>query len=104
MTRQAYEVVVLRGASILRSDTINDFLRTTGEDIQAPLIYNELGSQDDPTSTPCTAWYWADVIRPMFGKGYSVTVRTVHLDDYGHKTYPALTKESLDRKARSLFP
>jgi hypothetical protein len=40
----------------------------------------------------------------MFGKGYSVTVRTVHLDDYGHKTYPALTKESLDRKARSLFP
>lgn len=101
MTRQAYEVVVIRGASILKAETINEIV---GPELQAPFIYNELGSQSDPASTPCTAWYWADVIRQMFGKGYNVTVRTVQLDDHGRKEYPALTKEQLDRKARSLFP
>jgi hypothetical protein len=102
MSRQAYEVVVIRGANILKAETINDIL--ADPEMQAPFIYNELGSQSDPASTPCTAWYWADVIRGMFGKGYNVTVRTVQLDDHGHKTYPALTKAALDRKARSLFP
>lgn len=101
MSRQAYQVVVIRGGNILRSDTINEIV---GPDIQAPFIYNELGSQTDPASTPCTAWYWADVISGMFGKGYVVTVRTIDIDDHGRPTYPALTKEQLDRKARSLFP
>jgi hypothetical protein len=104
MSRQAYEVVVMRGGSILRSDTINEFIRQSGEDIQAPFIYNELGSRDDPASTPSTAWYWADPLRTMFGKKYNVTVRASQLDDHGRNSYPALTKAALDRKARSLFP
>lgn len=65
-----------------------------GEDFQFPLVYNNQSS----------AWYWANVINDILAQDERYPSVRVTVRRQPEQTYPPITKEALDRKARSLFP
>ena len=74
MSAAAYRVTVRRGGRVLHDETV-DRLIEADLDFRSPFVYRDAGDKVDPA--PCTAHYWANVIRGMVGPGYSVTVETV---------------------------
>jgi hypothetical protein len=87
-TRTLYAIVA-NASRPVSDEELNDLIKGT-IDIEFPVAYNNESS----------AWYWANEINDILdqtGTDVRVTVRPV-------QEYAPITKQTLDRKARSLFP